>query len=404
MTSRKRLNKQRLGVSSKRAFCLITTIACEWLCELKLHNSEAKNILQSLVLYADADGECFPSIGRLARQTDLHADTIRRRLVFLEQRGLINRTPQWIDADGIRNGEQHGKRTSDKIRLLFPEDVFEKNGVDPESVNAAAQSPENDVHEQRSASEPVGPRVAPGQPSHSSKGLMYEQERELELEESPLPPLRGDSQDDLSWKAFERAWAEPIAKLSLVQEIWTILAPADRSTAVKAAAGYRAWRKAEKRPPRAISARNFLRERGGWAQWLSYSPGSSNAEQLAVEFEGSPAWRARCTIAKIAGRPGPVALDLREGRGNHVAPLAAEYLELDRYADDDPADWEFLDQKDGRCLAWCDFLRIEAWPIKFGTKRHEFNGRHYDDWPIKRTGLRVPCPWPPSYGSDEVPL
>src|SRR5690348_16585967 len=109
---------------------LNSDFACEWLCNLELDNSEAKNVLQALILHADAEGVCFPSIGRLAKITDLHPATVRRRLVSLEQSAVISRQPQWIDANGVRNADQRGKQTSDKIRLLFPSECTRQDHTD----------------------------------------------------------------------------------------------------------------------------------------------------------------------------------------------------------------------------------------------------------------------------------
>ena len=74
-------------------------------------------------VYVNVDGACFVSIDALADDTELAADTVRKRLAWLESIGAIARLPQWVDASGRRNGEGRGKRTTDEIRLLLSVDA-----------------------------------------------------------------------------------------------------------------------------------------------------------------------------------------------------------------------------------------------------------------------------------------
>lgn len=387
MTARKRERTKpaRTSINKQPLHPILTRDVYEWLCHLQLDNPAAKSVLLALVLHADAEGVCFPSIGRLAQITDLDPSTVRRRLGYLQEIGVISRLPQYIDENGVRNG-QRGRQTSDKIRLSIPIEIHTRE----DSNNSPAVSA--DLTERTTDA-----GLALAQPSHSGEGLIYEQE----LEQSPLPPS-GGSQDDLSCRQFIDAWGEPITKPSLVEAVWATLTPAERAMALKSSTGYRAWYRSQRKPPAAISARTFLRERGGWAQWLSYAPQISKSEQLVAELAGSAAWRARCTIAKIAGTPPPAAIELPEGRGNRLPPLPPKYVALEQYADDDSGAWEFFDEMDLHCCAWCDFLHIEPRAIKVGTKIYEHNGRTYPDWPVKRHGLRVPCPWPPGYDAEVV--
>ena len=78
----------------------------------------AKTVLRALALYVNGEGSCFVGIDQLSDDTDLSADTVRRRLVWLEQIGAIVRLTQWLDENGRRNSEGRGKRTSDEIRLF----------------------------------------------------------------------------------------------------------------------------------------------------------------------------------------------------------------------------------------------------------------------------------------------
>jgi pyocin large subunit-like protein len=92
--------------------------AHSWARHLKLGNPYAKLVLSMLTIYVNGDGSCFVGIEQLAEDTELSADTVRKRLAWLERVGAIARFPQWIDASGRRNGDGRGKSTSDEIRLL----------------------------------------------------------------------------------------------------------------------------------------------------------------------------------------------------------------------------------------------------------------------------------------------
>lgn len=97
--------------------------AHSWARNLRLKNVEAKLLLMMLALYIDADGCAFVSIPTLAEDAELSAQTIRRRLAWLEEIGAIARVPQWIDGAGRRNSDGHGKRTSDLIMFMYSIDA-----------------------------------------------------------------------------------------------------------------------------------------------------------------------------------------------------------------------------------------------------------------------------------------
>lgn len=121
--------------AKRRARRIAADEAHAWARNLRLRNLQASILLRSLSLYVDGDGVAFAAIPTLAEDCDgLSIDTVRRRLVWLEQVGAIARQPQWLDENGVRNGQGRGKRTTDEIRLLFE--------ADPELIEARAQGRE----------------------------------------------------------------------------------------------------------------------------------------------------------------------------------------------------------------------------------------------------------------------
>lgn len=113
---------QTVGRTSERRRRIASDEAHAWARNLRLGNPFAKLVLSMLSLYVDGDGYSFVGINQLAEDCELSADTVRRRLDWLEDEAkVIRRTPQWIDESGMRNGNGRGRRTTDKILLLTGE-------------------------------------------------------------------------------------------------------------------------------------------------------------------------------------------------------------------------------------------------------------------------------------------
>lgn len=399
----------------RRARSLASDEAHAWARNLRLGNHHAKSVLLDLTLYVDGDGRAFVSIEQIADDIEIACNTVRRRLVWLEQVGALVRFPQWIDENGKRNGDGRGKRTTDEIRLLIEADA---DAIEAKAAGLSACSergPQETDDEFSPPSEaglnddavdaisppcevglnPVSPALALQQPSHSGEGLISEPEPE---ESPPAPPSGGAREHDDSWKEFCAEWREPMTRPSLAQQVWNALDAAERQRAITAAKGYFAWLKAQRKPPTTVSAQTFLREIEGWPQWSVYVPAEvEKTRERVFETEGSPSWKARLVIAAIAGHVPPQARSFGDQRGAKFArPLTTAELALAQFADQDPNSWPIAKAGSQSCGAWRRFLGIEPRRIKTGTCRFEYRpGRWADDWPKTEEGLRVPHPWPP---------
>ena len=111
-----------MTIAKRRPRRVASDEAHAWARSLQLGNPNAKSVLRALALYVDGEACCFVGIDQLAEDSDLSADTVRRRLAWLEEIGAIARTAQWLDSKGVRNGDGRGKRTTDLIRLLLHSD------------------------------------------------------------------------------------------------------------------------------------------------------------------------------------------------------------------------------------------------------------------------------------------
>jgi hypothetical protein len=266
----------------RRARTVASDEAHAWARSVPLDNPYGKTVLRALTLYVNGEGACFVGIDQLAADTDLSVDTVRRRLVWLEQVGAIVRLQQWLDQNGRRNSEGKGKRTTDEIRLLLDADLddIERRAKGENSIasrdDATEFSPSCQQGLNESAeitAENVSPRPALGQPSHLCDHLISEPEPES----SPQPPS-GGSVDIEGWKEFQEDWVEPILRQAMAQQVWTALKPEERLLARSAARGYVAWRKSQRKPPNVIGAHLFLRERDAWAEFARRDPGRPGSD------------------------------------------------------------------------------------------------------------------------------
>lgn len=88
--------------------------AMTWAMEQKVGNPTTKLILMALADFADEEGKCFPSQGRLAEIAECSVDTVQRHLTKAEQASLIVRQKR-----GSKRGG--GGRTSDLYVLQLGE-------------------------------------------------------------------------------------------------------------------------------------------------------------------------------------------------------------------------------------------------------------------------------------------
>jgi hypothetical protein len=356
-----------------------------WARSLPLNNPNAKTVLRALALYVNGEGACFVGIEQLAEDTDLSADTVRRRLVWLEQIGAIVRLPQWLDGNGRRNSDGKGKRTSDEIRMLLQADIddieraasglgYTENGdissTETTSINPSSQQGLN------SAAETVSPAPALGQPSQSCEGLISEPEPEI----SPQPPSGGTVELE-GWKDFEEDWGEPILRQSIAQQIWAALKADEREFARKAARGYVVWLKQQKRPPNRLSAHLFLRERDAWEGFAKLAADLSVANggrYDAASFEG----KAVIALHEAGRKP----LGIYAGKVRYLGEITPQILAFA----DIPArsQWEWIEDRE----------QIGAWNRFFNDHLSGPRGSIFRTRGIgvdQRKGIEVPWPWPP---------
>lgn len=368
--------------TKRRARRVASDEAHAWARSLKLNNPNAKTVLRALALYVNGEASCFVGIDQLADDTDLSPDTVRRRLVWLEQIGAIVRLPQWVDANGRRNSEGRGKRTTDEIRMLLDADADDIEAracgaeVDAgEEVSPSSQQGLTEAHE--IAAETVSPAPALGQPSQSCDHLTSEPEPE----DSPLTPLRGAGALE-GWKEFESDWGEPILRQSIAQQVWAALSADERGLARRAARGYGVHLRSQRKPPARLGAHLFLKERDAWEGFAKLAPDAAAAALPAGYDPASPEGRAITALYAVARSRPP------ESRGRIVYPREITPQLLAFGSDGISPRGLWIEDRD-QIGAWSKFIAQHVPGIR--TTLWDTKGMGLET----RRGIYAPWPWPP---------
>jgi hypothetical protein len=406
--------RARRGIASDEAHA--------WARSLPLNNPNGKTVLRALALYVNGEGCCFVGLDQLSEDTDLSVDTVRRRLVWLEQVGAIVRLPQWLDQNGRRNGEGRGKRTTDDIRLLLDadldeierrtrEDQIDKASNSSTETMAISPSREQGLNE---AGESVSPQLAPRQPLHSCEGLISEPEPES----SPQPPSGGEcnSDSDQEGRAEPQHFAEfwvgypgyRVMDRSRALAIFSVLTEPEQALARAAVPLLSEDLTKLKRRPK--DAYKWLRDKG-----FDQYPHAKLPEKPAdpVWIDEGPDIDALRVLALIGDRP-PPALIHDDVKGSGLLRRCAvqdDLRALSTFAGSDILDW-FVAEPDTREFnAWRH--RIHEWTalwseprivMRRGTRLMELKpGEPKVEVQNRLRGIPVPCRWPPRKDGTILP-
>ncbi|WP_315774879.1 MULTISPECIES: hypothetical protein [unclassified Bradyrhizobium] len=398
----------------RRARHIAADEAHAWARSLDLKNPYAKGVLKSLSIYVNGEGRCFVGLDQLALDTDLSVDTVRRRMVWLEEIGAITRIPQWVDEHGRRNGDGRGKRTSDLIVLHLDRDADEIEarawGVVESEVKSAVISPSR----QQGLNHPpetVSPLPALGQPSHCCDHL----NSEPEPESPPLPPSGGREAADALQEGevepehFGAAWAgypehEAMRRDLALAEFRALVAD-DQKLCRAAVPDYAAQIRKLKWKPRAFHL--WVRS-GGFREFPNAKLPDERPpppERRLIQGEEL----AGFTVAlRIAERRDPVLVaDQQLGRGVwRTMPVQPDLLALSAFVDDAGRDgWEIVAEGSERFAAWRDRLKLwlgaepkaeRIWLEPHDPSVHGLSPMH-PNFRVRKSinGFRVPRSFPP---------
>lgn len=374
-------------MTKRRARRIAADEAHAWARNLRLGNHHAKSVLRSLTLYVDGDGYCFVGIDQLADDCELSADTVRRRLVWLEEIGAISRVPQWIDAKGVRNSDERGKRTTDLIRLLFE--------ADQDAIEALARG--ENVPETPAKSTPFSPSSQQGlnvgegsvspapalrQPSHSGEGLISEPEPEPDSPNPQGGEREGAalSEDDPEFRAAWSSWpGHEVMRRDLALDEWAELTVEQRRHCRAAIPLFVAMqdRLGRKHPP---NFHLWIRNRG-FEEFPTAAAGQENPQPSRYEL-ASAEGRAIKALYDFAG----ALLFEHGGAVRYPLPLTAQVM---AFADLPPGpSWQWIEASN-QIAAWNSFLSAHVHLTRRSLVRPQL---------VKgetRVGMFAPWAWPP---------
>jgi len=377
-------------------------LAHAWARSFRLGDPCAKSILGYMTNYVNDEGIATMGIGTLAFDTEYSENTIRRRLVWLEQIGAIARMPRWLDENGRVNLDGRGRRTSDAIKLMLdadPEEIEAKaaNGKGHPDGGPEGENPSSSVENEtidatisppsevglNQPENPVSPPLALPRPSHTVAGpdsLNCEQE-----DSPPTPPLGGRSkivsdEKRASFERFSKTYPSPIVDYETTLRLWASLSDEDTEDAIKGARGYArflAELSTQKRSRNVKDAHRWLKHR----QWIGFlaGPAAKDAEaapSLVAVAEGSDEAAEWAVFDRICGR------ERRFANGRALVPT-----QRPPPVGDGKGDWIAVAEGTGQFAAWLRRLR-EGPAGVIGLRQFKIDGR----W---QRGLMVPSEWPP---------
>ncbi|WP_338833267.1 helix-turn-helix domain-containing protein [Bradyrhizobium septentrionale] len=405
-----------MTTAKRRARRIAADEAHSWARNLRLRNIQAKILLSMLTLYVDAEGTCFVSIPSLAEDCELSPQTVRRRLSWLQEIGAISRQDQWIDDQGNRNGNGRGKRTTDKIRLLYD--------VDPYLIEAraAGRAVAEDLDETIADEGEISPACqtglnsevspAPGlrQPYHSGKGLISEPEPE----DPPKSPSGGFPDDHKTIEegepvefaaAFESYVGHEVMRRDLALEEFRLLTQDERAWCAHAVPLYMAkLRELKQRRP--MNFHLWVRTRG-FREFPAPGAALAKAAPPQRRFVQDDELKGLAVAMQIAERRELRTIreqDLGEGVWTQLGPQA-DLAAMAAFAGADRVAWRVADLGTPQFAAWRD--RLALWigaepqaeriflepfdPSVHGVSASSPNFRLRKS----KQGFRVPAPWPP---------
>lgn len=368
--------------------------ALNWATEIYVGDGHAKSLLRAIANYADENGHCFPSLSQLSQDTEFSVDTCRRRIGWLEERGLLTTFACWMDEKGIRNRDRRGRETTKEIRLAVgkhpvrPTEIDGENAIGESDSGVAGSKPQDVVEGSPAARDgvpPARPGVAiqppPSEPSSN--------------QDSPPNPLRGvdasANTDESEPEHFAEFWAaypgHEVMRRPKALEKFRAMSPAEREHARAAVLLYAEQLRKMNRKP--LNAHLWL-DGQGWKEFPKATLAQIPPERVFVPA-GSTWFRAIEVAFRMLGLP-MMQLALHQGQQGVWQKATNDTPDLRALAAfrDVPSDqWKSIaTENSNEYFAWRRFLGGSP-------KLQEISVLNASDEPVVSLGVRTPSRWPP---------
>lgn len=394
-----------------------------WARKLPLHNPLAKSVMLALANYVHDEPRCWPSLSTISEDTDQSEQTVRRRLVWLEELGVIVRRARWFDDDGRINYDGRGRRTSDEITFLMDVDgeaLAARTAPNSEAAEGESVAPVSEI----SPTCQIGLNPDLGVPQLGTGGVSLESPLEdlperlsnpkaLSLpvdssQESGSAREEGDAKSDPHLAKFlidlQSTYNDPSNRPRDVAATCAAMTEEQRAKLLRAAAGAREYRR--RNPRKAVlDLSKFVRDPAIWPGYEHFAP-APRPEFVTLE-PGTLAWRVCALMREIAGFASDATAPLQVLSPIPDPAQMAQALDLDR------SRWGVIEERSTQFKAWRELIKrwTGRWPEaqriyldpdgnpvpRERAAMVPFNvpGRPPQMVPKWRGGLAVPCPWPP---------
>lgn len=382
--------------------------ALNWARKIYVGDSLAKSLLRGIADYADENGRAWPSHGRLASDCEMSESTVKRKIAWLEERGVLVTLRCWIDDRGVRNHNQTGRETSRDIILALDKRIVAPvaesgGGDDGDGEGGGSHSTPSIGNEGVQADPPGGSQL-----DHPGGSLVTTlNEPSLNQEDSPQAPQAGGGEPDIDPEVRRRFdyfftschgyRAQPSERPF---EMFRLLSEAEQTACAAASPVHAA--ELTKLRKKSRDAWKLIRDRF----WTAYPDARLPAPPPVLHWISEPADLAALqALAAITDRPMPrLVNDAERGQGLwRNGRLGADLQALAATVDDDQLDWEVVAPETREYRAWR--ARLHEWTgiwieprivMRRGTHKLEMlPGQPPRDVQNRTSGIPVPWLWPP---------
>jgi hypothetical protein len=278
--------------------------SASWARNLTLGDAQAKFVLRSIVVYVVDTGIAEVSHDTLVADTELSLATVRRKLRWLQEIGLVTLIPRWVDEMGRINHDGRGKQAVGHIRVHTEIDAFDvamRTDTDKGNTDENTDDSQQPLTQNTDDGEtPLKPGEPPPMGVSGSHRLYASEDSEIkkEVRIPPSPPKGGfDEALEKRWQDFKSGYPDGILDLDKAKAAFGGLSDADQAAALAGLPHYAD--RCKRRREKSIKAHLYVRKR--FWEGLGTSPDARpNAGPYDPRSEAGKAIMVLCEMAQYS--------------------------------------------------------------------------------------------------------